>query len=255
MFYSKDKYSIAKYIYFNSCHSTNEYVTNVLSISNPNHNYCVYTYNQTQGKGQIGRKWYTGEGLDLACTFYFSLFDILANQHFQLNMAVGLAVHDTITQYNPTEKAYIKWPNDIYIDDMKIAGILIQNQIKGKQISNATIGIGINVNSTTFPDDIPNPTSLINHTSSDKKLSQIKILMSLQKNLQSRLSQMAIGRSQAKKEYMDKLYRAYESHYFETKESTLIEGKIVGVSEEGKLRLSTQESIVEYAFREIAYRI
>lgn len=255
MFYSKDKYSIAKYIYLKSCHSTNDYCTKVSSISNPNHNYCVYTYNQTDGKGQIGRKWYTGEGLDLACTFYFHIGDLLAKHHFYLNMAVGLGVHDAISEYPIKGKLNIKWPNDIYINDKKVAGILIQNQIKGKYISNSIIGIGLNINSVAFPKELPNPISMINYTDSNEKLSQLKILRSIEINLAKRLSQMDVAHTQAQKEYMDKLYRAYETHYYETKDSEIIEGKIVGISEEGKLRLSTQESIVEYAFREISYRI
>lgn len=255
MFYSKDKYSIAKYIYLRSCHSTNDYGTNVSSISNPNQNYCVYTYNQTDGKGQIGRKWHMGEGLDIACSFYYSIDDLLAKHHFYLNMAVGLSVHDTVSEYVDDGQVRIKWPNDIHVNDKKIAGILIQNQIKGKYISKTIIGVGININTESFPEELPNPTSIMNSSTKDKNLSQLKVLHSLEKNLRRRLSQMQVAHAQARKEYMEKLYRAYELHYYENKEGELIEAKIIGISEEGKLQLSTKEAIKEFAFREITYRI
>ena len=82
-----------------------------------------------------------------------------SSTQFRLNAAVALAVRATISSYTD-RKVTVKWPNDIYVDDYKIGGILIQNTISGKTIQNSIVGIGLNINEIEFPDDIPNPTSL-----------------------------------------------------------------------------------------------
>jgi BirA family biotin operon repressor/biotin-[acetyl-CoA-carboxylase] ligase len=79
-------------------------------------------------------------------------------QQFQLSAAVAVATHKLLTKY--IEEISIKWPNDIYWRDRKTAGILIENVLKGTDWEWSTIGIGLNVNQTVFPPELPNPVSL-----------------------------------------------------------------------------------------------
>ena len=82
-----------------------------------------------------------------------------ADKQFFLNMAVSLAVRELCEEVTGHE-IRIKWPNDIYHRNKKLAGILIENTISGSQISSSVIGIGLNVNQTSFDPDLPNPTSV-----------------------------------------------------------------------------------------------
>lgn len=139
--------------------STNDHALRLLSENRPTHGTIVSTDHQTAGRGQIGRGWYSAPGLNL-CLSYILYPLIKPQEQFQISMAVALAVSDTVSQHCGSERVRIKWPNDIYVDDKKIAGILIQNSVQGNQITACVAGIGLNVNETDFPPELPNPTSL-----------------------------------------------------------------------------------------------
>jgi len=247
------QYLIQHYLYLASTPSTNEFPTNVSSISNPNTNYCIYTYNQTEGRGQIGRKWYTGADQNLASSFYFKVYNLDAKDQFLINMMTCLAIYQLIKSYLPNEPVSIKWPNDMYIGDKKLAGILIQNQIKGNKISHTTIGIGVNINSLEFPDDIPNPVSLNQYIRDEKGINKLEFLHALSKNLSDGMNFMILR--DMKKEYISKLYRLNETHSYRSEEHGLFEGRILDISQDGKLRMDTPRGIQEYAFREVNYII
>jgi len=111
----------------------------------------LYTAFQTAGRGQAGNGWESEEGKNLLCSI---LLPPRKNLYF-LNIAIGVALLRVIG-----EDFTIKWPNDIYFGDKKVAGILIENAIIGNEIKYSIAGIGLNVNQTTFVSDAPNPVSL-----------------------------------------------------------------------------------------------
>lgn len=111
----------------------------------------LYTAFQTAGRGQAGNGWESEEGKNLLCSI---LLPPNKNLYF-LNIAIGVALLRVIG-----EDFTIKWPNDIYFGDKKVAGILIENAIIGNEIKYSIAGIGLNVNQTTFVSDAPNPVSL-----------------------------------------------------------------------------------------------
>ena len=217
------------------------------------HNYCIYTYNQTDGRGQIGRKWHTGSGDNLACSFYIQVHKTNVKDQFNINCAVCLALYDTINRYIPKENVKIKWPNDLYIDNKKVAGILIQNQIKGHQINRATIGIGININSQEFPEEILNPVSIYQLLKKESRINIIELLHELSINLSERLNQMTFR--DVRTEYISKLYRHNETHKFHSEKDGLLDGRIVDITREGKLMIEINSNIKEFAFREVSYII
>jgi len=247
-----NRFQIDKYIYLKETHSTNQHATNLLSISNPNHNFCIYTYNQTDGKGQIGRKWYTSKNENLAATYVINNLNLKVRDHFYLNMAISLALCQFTSNVFPDKLCTIKWPNDIYINQKKIAGILIQNQVKGSIISKTTIGIGLNVNTTNFPEDLPNPTSLKLESYGEPNSELLDVLEKLTVCISQKLSWINLYNEKIRKNYLSKLFRLNELSYYKS-EGKVFEGKILGIAEDGQLILDTNTGVTKFAFREISF--
>lgn len=118
----------------------------------------VSALEQTKGRGQRGNRWSSQPGENLTFSLVVKDFRIKANEQSAISQTTALSLVDLLSRHEI--KARIKWPNDIYADDEKICGILIENSLKGSEIDWSIIGIGLNVNQTTFPEDLPNPTSM-----------------------------------------------------------------------------------------------
>ena len=129
----------------------------------------LYTAFQTAGRGQAGNGWESEEGKNLLCSVLMSYQpSAISRQPYYLNVLVSVAVHKVIRSLllernglcSLSEAVSIKWPNDIYYGDKKIAGILVENAILGNEVKYSIAGIGLNVNQTTFLSSAPNPVSL-----------------------------------------------------------------------------------------------
>ena len=139
-------------MYIKATNSTNTLLKELLAKGEwPKGERFLYTAFQTAGRGQAGNGWESEEGKNLLCSI---LLPPNKNLYF-LNIAIGVALLRVIG-----EDFTIKWPNDIYFGDKKVAGILIENAIIGNEIKYSIAGIGLNVNQTTFVSDAPNPVSL-----------------------------------------------------------------------------------------------
>ncbi|MBT8231147.1 MAG: biotin--[acetyl-CoA-carboxylase] ligase [Saprospiraceae bacterium] len=246
--------SIEKYIYFESIDSTNTYLSNYLSKNNPQDNICVYTYNQTNGKGQIGRNWFNDEGKNLALSYAFHFQNLDVQHQFYLNMAISLGLHQFVSSIINNGRVSIKWPNDIYINDKKVAGILIQNQLKGRLIGSSIIGIGLNINQESFPQNLPNPISLKQHT--QKTYNKAELVQRLEKNILSFLNILSINSKAIFTDYIKHLYRINEKHSFiNTHSNESFYGIIKGVSAEGKLLVDISGELEAFNFRTIKFVI
>lgn len=145
-------------------HSTNTLLKELVAQGNPPQ--FIYAGYQTAGRGQTGNVWESEANKNLLCSI---LLPPDKNLHL-INIAVSVAVHRTVQTVLQrsgltAERSYsamvsIKWPNDIYCGDKKLAGILVENAIIGNEIRYSIAGIGLNVNQTTFVSDAPNPVSL-----------------------------------------------------------------------------------------------
>ena len=111
----------------------------------------LYTAFQTAGRGQAGNGWESEEGKNLLCSILLPPRKNL----FEMNVLVSVVVHRFLG-----DEYTIKWPNDIYWQDKKVAGILIENAIIGNEVKYSIAGIGLNVNQTEWKSDAPNPVSL-----------------------------------------------------------------------------------------------
>lgn len=127
---------------------------------------------QTLGRGQRGNSWEAEPGKNLTFTLFWKPENIAARRQFRISQAVALAIVDCITPI-AGEGCTIKWPNDIYVDDRKIAGILISHALAGPQIQHTLIGVGLNVNQKQFLSDAPNPVSLTQITGQEYPLQDI----------------------------------------------------------------------------------
>ena len=144
--------------YLKEIPSTSTYLAQLCKASKAQEFHTVIAENQTAGRGQRGNSWESecGKNLTFSTVIYPTALE--AKEQFHLSMAVAFAVIDALKTY--TDGFTIKWPNDIYWKDKKIGGILIENELEGKYITQCIIGIGLNVNQQHFYSSAPNPISL-----------------------------------------------------------------------------------------------
>lgn len=231
--------------------STNTFAAEMVSKSNPSEGTVIMAIDQNDGRGQIGNKWESeaGKNITLSVILYPSFLPI--QQQFWLNKAVALAVRDCIAHYIPSE-VKVKWPNDIYIKDNKVSGILIQNTLTGSKISSTIVGIGINVNQLEFITNPPNPTSFHLETGSIFPIQPI--VYNLCEYLEARYLQLkASQRAIIERDYFQYMYRYQEESLFQKPMGAFFKGKIVGVSDMGKLMIETKEGMEQFGIKEVAF--
>lgn len=233
--------------------STNQYMKNLLSTEKLKEGSVVWTDFQSKGRGQHGNSWNSEKGKNLLFSFVIYPTQIEANKQFIISRMISIAIHRILSQF--TDAIKIKWPNDIYYRNRKIAGILIENSLMGRNISYSIIGAGININQTLFPENIPNPVSLkqITQTTSDRK----KILSEILKEFQKLYADLQSGKTeQIEKEYMNHLFQINQYCGYKD-ENGRFEAKIVDVLPSGHLVLIAKETGEEriYAFKEVEFII
>jgi len=240
--------------YLASVDSTNIFANNLLSKSTPIEGTVIYTDNQYAGRGQIGSKWESaaGENIILSVILYPKFLPIQAQ--FKLNQVVALAVYDLLATFIfPVDQLSVKWPNDIYINDKKIGGILIENKLKGSLLASAVAGVGLNVNQTDFAPNLPNPTSLQLETGNRQDIYDMIGLFC--EYLERRYLQLKAGQHNSlDQDYLQVLYGYQEWRSYEVAETgAMLKGKIIGISSEGKLQIQTTDRILEFYFKEVVF--
>ena len=205
---------------------------------------------QTKGRGQIGNHWVADSGKNLLFSVILHPTHIAANNQFILSQCVSLALFRTVSLY--CEDVSIKWPNDLYVGDKKIAGILIENLLNGKNIASSIIGIGLNVNQENFI-GAENPISLKNILRNDLNINEILVLF-LQE-LQSLYAMIPAQNETIRREYLANLYLLGKQAQYKDKNGTFT-GAISSVSDDGKLHIidSTGQERTYY-FKEVEYLI
>ncbi|MBR4324827.1 MAG: biotin--[Bacteroidales bacterium] len=125
----------------------------------PKEDFVIRADFQTDGRGQRGNTWHSPNAMNLMFSLVHYPVKLEARHQFMLSQAAALSVAEYLAQKGVADVS-IKWPNDIYVGMKKICGMLIENAVSGHYIRYSIIGIGININQTAFPDNLPNPTSL-----------------------------------------------------------------------------------------------
>jgi len=131
--------------------STNNYARQLVRDKMPVEGTVVTASTQTEGRGQRTNSWFSEPDLNLTASYILRPAFLAAKDQFMLSASVALAVFDAIKRISGSENVKIKWPNDILVSDRKIAGILIENSLRGMTLDHSIVGIGINVNQTEFP--------------------------------------------------------------------------------------------------------
>jgi BirA family biotin operon repressor/biotin-[acetyl-CoA-carboxylase] ligase len=216
-----------------SVDSTNNYAMGIVRDGLAKHGAAWFSYEQTHGKGRRGKLWKAEKGKNIILTIVLSTRFLTVYQQFYLSVAVSLACLEFYKKYAGDE-AKIKWPNDIFWNDRKAGGILIENVIKGNNWQWAIIGIGININQTEFSvDGVFVPVSL-------KQISgrEYDIIA-----LTNELYEMVMKKYDAlKNKQFDKMLIEYNQILFGLgkkvklkKDNVVFETTIKGVSPQGKL--------------------
>ena len=148
------------FIELESVDSTNNYAMAMALEGKATHGTLIFAREQWAGKGQRGRTWISTPGENIILSAVLEPVAFPASSAFGLSAAVALACHDLFTRYTDPEAVTIKWPNDLYWNDRKAGGILIENHFKGSQWLFAIVGMGININQQEFPAAARNPVSL-----------------------------------------------------------------------------------------------
>ena len=234
--------------------STNTYLRE-LGGGDPDYDYEVAVADfQTAGRGQKGNTWESEQGKNL-------LFSILAHPHnikvrdqFYISEAIALAVSDSvIAAAGPEYAPYfsVKWSNDIYYKDYKMAGILIENTLQGDRIMDTVVGVGLDVNQEVFLSDAPNPVSLKNITGMD--YDRDKLLADIIDRFIGYMELSEQQRHKVDKLYRERLYRREGYHKFRDANGCF-EACIEGIQPNGCLMLQTIDGEHRvYEFKQVQF--
>jgi len=228
--------------------STNDFAMNLTKTEPVFEGTVVRTSHQFRGKGQMGNSWYSDPDSNLAVSVVLKPVSLNGGNMYLLNMAVALAAREFVAMY--CNSVYVKWPNDIYIQDKKVAGILVENVWKGGKLLFSIIGLGINVNQANFPADIPNPTSMFLQTNQTIDLEEAYEKLIWQ--VEQWYMKFKTKPQEIKEQYLSKLLYFETSRTF-TAEGKEVHGRIIDVSESGKLILMTDQGPKEFGLKEIIF--
>lgn len=210
---------------------------------------------QSDGRGQPGNSWESATGQNLLISVLVKGRGIEACNHFILSMAVSLAATDTVQAMLPQylhQRLKIKWPNDIYIGDRKLGGLLIENDLEGRVISQTIVGLGLNINQTQFVSDAPNPVSLKSITGHDGSVSEAA--ETFRGSLRRRLEQLTHP-EELRDQYRMMLLRADgERHLFRDDKGHMFTARLADVELDGHLVLEGNNGqLLRYLFKEVSF--
>jgi BirA family biotin operon repressor/biotin-[acetyl-CoA-carboxylase] ligase len=242
----------SKLIFLENLPSTNDYGSELLRREDPPEGTIIRTNYQSKGRGQAENRWESEDGKNLLISILLYPDKIDPSDQFLISITISLGICDFLMQYIPS--CTIKWPNDIYVNNDKIAGILIENTIMGDQIEKTIAGIGININQQKFISDAPNPVSLSQLTGEKYDLNNC--LRELCSALDTRYKQLiSEDYKLLRNDYNSRLYRLNNWHNFRDQKEIYC-GRILAVKNNGRLLVEKKNgTISEYEFKEVDFII
>ncbi|RKD16994.1 biotin--[acetyl-CoA-carboxylase] ligase [Pelobium manganitolerans] len=234
-----------------SVNSTNTYLKNQLSNSTPPaEGTVIMADHQFAGRGQQGNSWDSEAGKNLTFSILFFPDFLKISQQFLLNIAVSLGINDCLARIIG-KQCKIKWPNDIYYQEQKLGGILIENGLSGANLKWSIVGIGLNVNQQNFNGNNGRASSISKILHQNYELPEL--LGQLCKDIERRYLQLKAGNQELlKAEYQERLFGLNQKRYFKVANQQ-VEGEILGVDNDGCLLLSQNGKLAKYALKEIAF--
>ena len=240
----------SKLLFFENLTSTNTKTAYLLRSGELPEGSVIYTNYQSAGKGQSGNKWESEYGKNLLISIVLFPSMINPTDQFLISMTLSLGICDFLKRY--ISSCFIKWPNDIYVNNDKIAGILIENAITGDKIEKTIAGIGININQRKFLSDAPNPVSLSLLTGSNFNLGIC--LDQLTSDIDKRYKQLISENFfQIRHEFVSNLYHLNEWSNYRDHSGPYI-GRIITVFDDGRIEIEKQTGkVMEYFFKEVEF--
>lgn len=241
------------FVSFSALDSTNEEGRRLIEGGGAQSGMAIFTANQQKGKGQRGKKWASDKDQGIALTLLLQPHFLTVSQQFLLSAAVAVGVCNFLAKRGGQPELFtIKWPNDIYYGDRKIAGILIENSIRpnaGWQW--AIVGIGININQEIFSTELPNPISLFQIT--QQKNDPSALAKELCHSLSESLEPLGGAHPQQVIDtYQSQLYKRGKLCSFKKGEVSF-QAIPVGITQSGELLLDRIENPLQ--FGEIEWKI
>lgn len=237
-------------IHISETNSTNNYLQTLCTQQKVEELTTVVADFQTSGRGQRGNSWESEPLKNLLFSFVLFPDFLEARCQFLISQIISLAIKEELDTY--TDDVSIKWPNDIYWKEKKICGILIENDLMGRNISQSIAGIGININQEKFHSPAPNPVSLYQITG--KQYDTFEVLKNIMLRIQSYYSQLKKNdTSSIVAHYEKSLFRKEGMHRYKDADGEFL-ARIVCVEPEGRLILEDEMLAKRgYMFKEIEY--
>jgi len=237
-------------IFYNELASTNTEASELLRSGEQPEGTVIYTSFQSAGRGQGFNKWESERGKNLLFSIILYPNSVSPADQFQISMTISLGICDFLDRH--CTGARIKWPNDIYLGNQKIAGILIENSVLGSVIETSVAGIGLNINQENFPAMVPPPVSL--KMATGKEYILIKCLRDLLRDLDNRYRNLLYDdRNRIRHDYLARLYRFMEWTSFKSSGSIFI-GRITDVLVSGLIRVEERNGkIREFSVRDFSF--
>ncbi len=210
---------------------------------------------QTAGRGQKGNSWESEMSKNLLFSILLHPVYVQPSKQFCISEAIALAVVKSLKEIVVDELVAkdfsVKWPNDIYWKNKKIAGILIENELFGSTIRDCIVGVGININQQNFISDAPNPVSLYNILGVNTNVEEL--LDTIIKQFVANVSMIENGQTALlHNEYMDSLFRRKGIYPYRDADSEFM-ATIKDVREDGRLILTDSDDKERiYEFKEVA---
>lgn len=244
------KFNLIKY---NSLDSTNAEAVRLYKEGKAKSGTVIQTTEQASGKGYGDNRWESEPGKNLTFSLLIKPQAITPSSQFIITQIISLSVQEILSGIIKEKTCFIKWPNDIYVNDNKIAGILIQNFIIGNNIDCSIIGVGLNVNQQEFLSDAPNPTSIKLETGNQHSLEKILNDILTRFNQYARQLPSPSFINLLNNNYLKHLYHRGVPHTYRDSEGTFT-AVITGISEYGQLLLKKDDGTIKaYGFKEVHY--
>ncbi len=211
--------------------------------------FALYTDYQSQGRGMGRNRWFSSRGANLLVSFYVRP-PLPAARQFLFNQYFSIVTATFLEQFVPMVR--IKWPNDLYVNDKKVAGILIEHSVCGDRLQHTVAGIGINVNQPSFPSDIPHPTSLLLETGVQHDITAL--LQAYRQTLLDHFSGLSVeNAARLYTHYMQRLYRLNEFARYRIHDKELY-AAIANIDSYGRLILKDEHGVSHVCgFKEVTF--
>ena len=212
----------------------------------------LYTRCQSAGRGQRGNSWEAEPSANITCSVLLRPRSIEAARQFVISEAVALAVASVTQDLLPGYIVTVKWPNDIYVGDRKICGILIENAINGSKIIRSIAGIGLNVNQQRFTSSAPNPVSVCQLTGKCHPLQPV--LAELAKAIEYYICMAETTPEEVHAAYRSRLWRGEGTYLWrDTATDRVFKASIIDILPDGPIVMRTTEGeTLTFAFKEVA---